>query len=139
MGEGADRVNGAAPEREAGDIDRLRGELGRLISELDRRRHEALDVRLQLRRHPLAAAVAVSAAALVLGGLVAVAVRRRRRRRSPLHRAREVRGALGRLLDHPDRVAAEARVTDRILAAAGVVVATALTRRLVDRALPSPR
>jgi hypothetical protein len=136
MGEGADRMNGAAPEHVAGDIDRLRGELGRLVSELDRRRHEALDVRLQLRRHPLAAVLAASAAALVLGGLVALAVGRRRRRRSPMHRAREVRGALARLLDHPDRVAAETTLTDKILGAAGVVAATALTRRLVDRALP---
>lgn len=132
-------MNDSAPDRVAGDIDRLRGELGRIVSELDRRGHEALDVRLQLRRHPLAAAIAVGAAAAVLGGLVALAVRRRRQRRSPVHRAREVRGALARLLDHPDRVAAEPSLGHKILAAAGVVAATALARRLVDRAVPLPR
>jgi len=129
-------VSTVAPERVVSDIDRLRGELGRLVSELDRRRHEAFDVKLQIRKHPLAAVLAVSAAALVVGGLVAIAVRRRRRERGPVHRAREVRGALARLLDHPDRVAAETTLTDKILGAAGVVAATAVARRLVDRALP---
>jgi hypothetical protein len=136
MGEGADRVSAPAPEAVAGDIDRLRGELGRLVSELDRRRHEALDVRLQVRRHPLVAVAVAAAAAAVLGGVIALAVRRRRRRHDPVRRAREVRGALGRLLDHPDRVAAETTLTDKILGAAGVVAAGALARRLVDRALP---
>lgn len=129
-------MNGAAPERVEGEIDRLRGELGRLVSELDRRRHEALDLRLQLRRHPLATVIAVSAAAVVVGGVVALALRQRRRRRSPLGRAREVRDAFERLLDHPDRVAAESSVSNKVLTAAGVVAATALVRRLVDRALP---
>ena len=125
-----------APEAVASDIDRLRGELGRLVSELDRRRHEALDVREQMRRHPLVTVAVAAAAAAVLGGLVAFALRQRRRRHDPVHRAREVRGALARLLDHPDRVAAETTLTDKILGAAGVVAAGALARRVVDRALP---
>lgn len=129
-------MSGPAPEALVRDVDRLRGELGRLVSELDRRRHEALDVRLQLRRHPVATAVVAATAALALGGLLAVALRRRRRRHDPVHRAKEVRGALARLLDHPDRVAAEPSLLDKVLAAAGVVAAGALARRLVDRTLP---
>lgn len=118
------------------EIETLRSDLGLLVSELDRRRHEAFDLQLQARRHPVALIVAASAAALVLGGLVALALRARRRRHDPVVRARQVRRAVARLVDHPDRVAAETTLTDKILGAAGVVAAGAIARRLVDRAMP---
>lgn len=135
MGEGADRLSSSGRNvgQVEGEIERLRGDLGRLVGELDRRRHEAFDLKLQARRHPVAAIVAASAVALVLGGLVALAVRRRQRRRDPVVRAKEVRSALRRIVDHPNRVGAEPSLTDKVLGAAGVVAATALTRRLVDR------
>lgn len=137
MGEGADRVtNGAADvqvRRVAGEIDGLRGELGLLVAELDRRRHELFDVGLQVRRHPAAVAIAAATAALVLGGMVALLVRGRRERRRPTVRARETRRALARLLDHPDRVAAEQGVVQKIVAAAGVAAGSALAKRMVDR------
>jgi len=138
MGEGAHGVNGAGRDvgQVAGEIEGLRSDLGLLVSELDRRRHEAFDLKLQARRHPLAAVVAASAAALLVGGLVAFALRSRRRHRDPVVRAREVRRAFGRLVDHPDRVGAETTLVDKILGAAGVVAATAVARRLVHRALP---
>ncbi len=111
MGEAADRVKkDGSPEhavrRVSGEIDALRNDLGNLVAELDRRRHEMFDLGLQARRHPVAIAVAAATAALVAGGLIAVAIRARRRRRSPAARAREARRALARLLDHPQRVAA---------------------------------
>jgi hypothetical protein len=135
MGEGADRLSGSGRNvgQVEGEIERLRSDLGRLVGELDRRRHEAFDLKLQARRHPVAAIVAASAVALVLGGLVALAVRRRQRRRDPVVRAKEVRSALRRIVDHPNRVGAEPSLTDKVLGAAGVVAATALTRRLVER------
>ncbi len=58
-------------------IEGLRGELSGLVGELDRRRREAVDIPLQIRRHPLSfAAVVLSAAGLIAG---IVALRRRRR------------------------------------------------------------
>lgn len=137
MGEGADRVtDGAADQqvrRVSGEIDGLRGELGALVAELDRRRHELFDLGLQVRRHPVAVAVAAATAALVLGGAVAMLVRGRRERRRPAVRAREARRALARLLEHPDRVATEPGVIQKIAAAAGVAAGTALAKGLVDR------
>ena len=54
MGEGADRVMDRPPQqhvqRVAGEIDTLRGELGALVAELDRRRQELFDLGLQVRR-----------------------------------------------------------------------------------------
>jgi hypothetical protein len=119
--------------RVAGEIEVLRGDIGSLVSELDRRRHELFDLRLQAKRHPVVVMAAAATAALVVGGLLAVAVRARRDRHRPSVRAREVRDALARLLDHPDRVAAETSVLDKVLAAAGVAAGTTLARRLVNR------
>jgi hypothetical protein len=142
MGEGADRVNGAredAVNRVEGEIDSLRGELGGLVAELDRRRHEAFDLRLQLQRHPVAAAIAAAAAALVVGGAIALVVRGRRERRRPAVRARETRRALARLLEHPDRVAAERSVATRVATAVLTLAATTLAKRIIDAKVAPPR
>lgn len=143
MGEGADRVTGAGEGtvgRVEDEIVSLRGELGGLVAELDRRRHEAFDLRLQLQRHPVAAAIAVAAAAVVLGGAIALVMRTRRERRRPSVRARETRRALSRLLDHPDRVAAEPSVANRVGTAVLALAATTLAKRLIDaKVAPPPR
>jgi hypothetical protein len=119
--------------RVSGEIDTLRQELGRLVGELDRRRHELLDVKLQIRRHPVAVAVTAGAAALLLGGVVGMALRRRRQHARPAIRAREARRALARLLDHPERVAHEQSTSRKIAAAAGVAVGSVVARRLAER------
>jgi hypothetical protein len=145
MGEGADRVrNGSRPDevvgRVEGEIDMLRNELGGLVAELDRRRHEALDLRLQARKHPVLAAAVATAAALLLGGTIAFVVHARRERRRPAVRAKETRRALSRLFDHPHRVAAEPSIANKIATAAGAALATALAKRLLDRTVPfTPR
>jgi hypothetical protein len=66
----------AAPEIEQ-EVDALRSDLGGLVDELDRRRHEMTDVRLQLRRHSRAVALGLGIAALSVVGRM-VALRRRR-------------------------------------------------------------
>jgi hypothetical protein len=64
------------------EIGRLRDDLDAMIGELDRRRHEALDVRLQLRRHSgVVAAVGGVAVVLVLAGFAAWTASRRRQDR----------------------------------------------------------
>jgi hypothetical protein len=142
MGEGADRVRNGSPRpdeavgRVSGEIDMLRNELGGLVAELDRRRHEALDLGLQARRHPVLVATVATVAALVVGAAIAVIVRGRRERRRPTVRARETRRALSRLFEHPDRVAAEPSIANKLATAVGVAVASALAKRLVDRSVP---
>jgi hypothetical protein len=125
--------------RVEGEIQSLRGELGGLVAELDRRRHEAFDLRLQIQRHPVAAAIAAAGAALIVGGLLAAAVRGRRRHRNPSVRARETRRALARLLDHPERVAAEPSISNKVATAVLSLAATVIAKRVLERQLPHER
>ena len=98
----ATEAGGEATERAIEqDIDRLRDQLDGMVGELDRRRHEAFDVRLQLRRHATAVAtVGVVGAVLVVGGFVAWRNARRRQDQLLVH--------LGRLVVAAGRRAARA-------------------------------
>ncbi len=142
MGKGTARVNGANEEtvgRVSGEIDTLRGELGALVAELDRRRREAFDLGLQVRRHPVAVAVAAATLALAVGGLIALAVAARRERRRPATRVRETRRALQRIMERPHRVGAEPTLPRKVVVAMATAAAAALARRLIQRQVaPSP-
>ncbi len=137
--------NGSPDEvrRVSGEIDVLRQDLGSILSELDRRRREMMDVRLQMRRHPVVVVAAAGTAALLLGGALALLLRERRHRSRPTIRARETRRALARLLDHPHRVAAEPSIGAKIATAAGVAAGSAIARHVarlvVTRAAPLRR
>jgi hypothetical protein len=141
MGQGADGMSAGGEDvgKVSTEIDHLRSELGGIVAELDRRRHDAFDLGLQARRHPVAVAVVAAAAALLVGGLLAVATRRRRRSRRPTVRARKARRALWRLMDHPDRVAAEPSIANKVATAVASLVATSLAKRLLERNVPRPR
>jgi hypothetical protein len=125
----------------AGEIDLIRNELGGLVAELDRRRHEAFDVRLQLTRHPLVVAGVATVVALAVGGAIALAVRSARQRESPGARARDVRAALGRIADKPRRIGAEPSIRTKLLTALLLAVATTMAKRMTERAFartPTP-
>ncbi len=143
MGKGTARVNGAGEEtvgRVSGEIDTLRGELGALVAELDRRRHEALDIGLQVRRHPVAVAVAAATLALALGGRIARAVSARRERRRPAARVRETRRALQRIMERPHQVGRDPSIPRKVVAAVATAAAATLAKRLIQRQVPpAPR
>jgi hypothetical protein len=93
------------------EIARMRIPLTAVLTELDRRRHKATDVKHLARAH----AGAVAAGVLVLAAIVAtpvLVVRRQRRRRWAHHgatltdRVRRLGRALGRVAHDPDRLAA---------------------------------
>lgn len=125
------------PEIIEGRIGLLRHELGELVSELDRRRHEATDVRLQVKKHPMIAGVAVVTVAAAIGGIIAFAVWNARRRERPIERARRARKAMQRLMDDPEHMAREPSVTEKIMAAAGTAAASLLVKRAFERAMPA--
>jgi len=145
MGEGTPRLNAgsnAQPDTEApraaavqlgGEIAVVRGELDTLLGELDRRRHEALDVPLQLRRHATGATVTVLAFLLTAAGGVWLTVWNRRRRARYTARAGRFRHALARMTEHPERVAAEPTIPGKILTAAASAAVAALVKRVLER------
>jgi hypothetical protein len=142
MGEGADGVNGQTSTRNGngsqqieGEISEIRGRLDESLAELDRRRHEATDIKLQIHRHPAAVAVAGGVVLLLLGG-VAYAIWAARQREKPISKAKRLRVAVSRMIDEPQKVAkGQPTVAEKILAAAGTAAATMLTKKLIEQAI----
>jgi len=145
MGEGTAGVNGHGSMSKngnghgtheiEGEISEIRGRLDQSLAELDRRRHEATDVKLQIRRHPGVVAAAGGVVLLLLGG-VAYAIWAARKRDEPINKAKRLRLAVSRMIDQPQKVAKpEPTVPQKILAAAGTAAATMITRKLIERAM----
>ncbi|HYD48637.1 MAG TPA: hypothetical protein VEB21_09830 [Terriglobales bacterium] len=85
------------------EIEALRSELGNLVGELDRRRHEMTNMQLQASRHSTALIVGGIAAALLVAGLVAYG--RRARQPDPLPLRLRKLGQAARVVSHdPDRL-----------------------------------
>jgi hypothetical protein len=126
-----------APREIERDIEHLRSRLDKSLAELDRRRHELTDVRLQMQRHPGVFIGAGAAVALMIGG-VAFAVWRSRKREELPQKAKRLRIAVGRAVDDPKKVArGDAPVWEKIVAAVGTTIAVNLTKKLIDRAWSS--
>jgi hypothetical protein len=123
------------------EIETTREEFSGLISELERRRREATDVKLQARRHP---GVAGGIAAFVVVAIALLATRKRRRRRrlaDPEQRRRVLDQALDRMLEHPEKAGMDARGALVTLAlTAGTAFVSTLARRAAQNAvLPQRR
>ena len=116
-----------------------RGELSTLVGELNRRRQEFTNVRLQLRRHTLGIATSVLAGGLVLAGSVAYARWRARQYNTLAAKSGRLREAVGRMIDRPERVASEPTVGQRVLASAGSALAALLIKLVLERITDSPR
>jgi hypothetical protein len=118
MGEGTTRIvetNGMSSRMRAlGDeITEVRRWLNALVTELDRRRHNATDLKHLAREHAGALATGALVLAVLIATPVALARARRRRQRQWSYRgaelterARRLGRALGRVVSDPDRLAA---------------------------------
>jgi hypothetical protein len=113
----------------------VRDELDGLLAELDRRWHDALDVRLQLRRHSLGAALTMVALVTTAAGGVWLGVWRHRRRARQTAQAGRLRHAISRMTEHPERAAAEPTMAGKIVAAAASAAVAALVKKLLERAV----
>ena len=117
------------------NVELVRQRLDATIRELDRRRHDAFDVRRQLQRHALPVIGGVVALAATVAALTVWALRRRMARHRLMPRMHRLRQAVGRMVDKPDRVAREnPNVVRKIAAAAGTTAATMLAKKLMKRA-----
>jgi hypothetical protein len=122
--------------------DYVRSRLMTTLGELDRRRHEIFDVRLQLRRHARELALVGAGLGLVALSGILTAVNARRIRRANMQRARF--RALVRFWEHPDRIASRAkekpfylRVLEKVAMSVVTVAIGQLTHRIA-KALPEP-
>jgi hypothetical protein len=123
----------------AGEVAIVREELDVLLAELDRRRRDLLNVRLQLRRHGVGTALtalALVGAAAGVGWLSVWHRRRRRRLSAPADRLRE---GISRMTEHPERVAAAPTMAGKILTAAASATVASLVRKGLGRLLESQR
>jgi hypothetical protein len=130
---------GGPAEKEAEEIVRLRleiqtarSDLDRYIGELDLRRHEILDLKVQARKHP-AIVVGIGLAILAAAG-GAVALVRRARRREPLRKPRRARSGLASVrVPAPLLAARVARALARSALPLGMALAKGVLRRREGR------
>jgi hypothetical protein len=116
------------------DVDRIRSNIGELIRELNYRRHEAFDLKLQFQRHAARVILAGVGMVAVVAGAIALAVARRRRQRSIGARMTRLRAALRRISAHPEELAGrQPSVSRKVAAAGGGAIASVLGKRLARR------
>ena len=118
-----------------GEIAMLRDELGGLVAELDRRRHELTDVKLQAKRHALGTTLTAVGLLASAAGFVWLGAWHARRRRTTTARIGRLREAVSRMVERPERVAAEPSVPARILTAAATAAVATAMKKVLDRAL----
>jgi hypothetical protein len=122
------------------EANRVRSRLMDTLDVIDRRRHDLLDVRLQLRQHTDLLAKGLGGLALLIGGGIALGVYRSRARRQ--HLREERMRALTRFWQHPDRIAREKRqsmlaeIGRKLLVGVATFTAMQLVKRQVRLALP---
>ena len=119
----------------SGEIVTLREDLARLVAELDRRRHEALDVKLQVKRHALGVLLTGAAAVAAALGLRWLGTRRARPHRGLLAKAHQVRDGLSRIVEKPERVAAKRTALTEILTAAANAAVAIGIKKVLERGL----
>jgi hypothetical protein len=125
-------------EREA---DLVRARLLGTIGELDRRRHELLDLKLQIRRHAGDLLSIVGGLLMGIGSTAAVLVLREHRRERRVRQER-IR-AVARLWRHPERIASKKSALGAALRMALVafaaVATTTIGTRQIERLRRRPR
>jgi len=136
----SDPSNDKRSEELQQEIETIRDNIGGLVTELDHRRHDLLDIGRQVRQHGLALAIGgVALLGMVAGGVLLARRRSRARRRLPA-RALRIAQALGRLVAHPERQSPPPPSASRkILAAAGAAAASVVARRLAQRIVDNQR
>jgi hypothetical protein len=119
------------------EIAALREELSALVAELDRRRHEALDVKLQVKRHGLELALTGVALIAAASGFVWFKRQRSRRRAGWRGQLERLRDAVRPSRKTADRAQGPRAVTSILTAAANAGVAAVIKKGL-ERALRGP-
>ena len=113
------------------EIDATRDQLGTYISELDRRRHEALDLKLQAKKHP---GLVIGAAAAVVG-VAALAAAMVIRPRRPDTLGRRVQRALAREASPPPTAPTDPDWMLKLFLKAALPIGIAVVTRLLSQGM----
>jgi hypothetical protein len=132
-GRNGNRPAPPTPESLGNEIVVVREELDALLAEFDRRRHEVLDVRLQLRRHAVGAAITAVAFLATAAGVVWLGVWHQQRRHRPTAQLGRLRDAVSRMIDQPERVAAEPTIAGKVVSAAASAAAASIVKKVLER------
>lgn len=142
MGEaktGVSATDRADAEHLETEIAGVRLEIDELIEELDRRRREVMDLKLQVSRHAVPIVVGAMTGGLVLAGVGVYVFWHHRHERKPSVRLHHARFAARRALKHPERVArGEPPLHIKLLTATLTALAGATAKKLVERAITAP-
>jgi hypothetical protein len=133
VGEGTVGVTKPEAEIER-EIESVRTRLDKSLAELDRRRHELMDVKLQVRKHPEALMIAGGVVVLLVGAGWLAARSAHKSAEDPRRKAKRMKLATTRAMHHPERVAQNPPLWQKIAASVGTTIAVALTKRLLDKA-----
>jgi hypothetical protein len=147
MAEETEGVGGSKagdPETLEREIEDVRDDMGRIVGELDRRRHDRFDWRVQVRSHARAVGIVALSLVVAMGGAIGFSIWRARRRARPMAKARRLREALSRIVEHPEWVARpHPSVGKKALGAAASAFAGTLSKaaaqRLADRVGRTPK
>jgi hypothetical protein len=144
MGEGTPRVEitgkkvdygppRATAQHLNGEITIVRQDLDTLLAELDRRRHEVMDFKFQLRQHAMGVGLATVGLLGSAAGSVLFRMRRHQRREGITAQAGRLSHAVSRMIERPEQVAAEPTVVGKIALAAANAAVASLIKKLLER------
>lgn len=120
------------------DIDANRARLVEVVSELDARRREIMDPRLQFRRHRGAIVTGAIGFLAFVGTTIYLVVRRQQLRQRPVAKARRLRAAMARMIDRPEAVAEPSpSIRNEALAAAASGASLVMAKKLAERIVAS--
>jgi hypothetical protein len=83
-------------------VEDIRSNIDDIVDELDKRRHELFDWRLQLRKHARTFGALAAVLVVTMAGTIAFSIWQSRRRSRPLAKAKRWRSAVSRVIDHPE-------------------------------------
>lgn len=116
------------------DIEANRREVVRIVEELDQRRRDLMDARLQFRRHRTTILAGALGFALLAGTSAFLIVRRQQLRGRPSAKARRLRYAVGRMIERPEYVARPSpSVRDKAMAAAASGASGIFAKKVAER------
>jgi hypothetical protein len=135
MGERTSRVD--QPEALENEIDRIRANLSEVVSELDYRRHELLDVKGQLQKHAGLVAAVGGGVLVLAGGVVGLSIWRARQAKTASARMKRMRTAWYNVSQ--EHVVRQESIGHKVLAGVLATLAAGLVKSAFQKWVLEPR